>query len=83
MPSNGRAHSGLPRQGGCGRADAPAADRGVHGDLASILSAAGAGSPTKPKTPRPYAMSSVRTKGEGVVLSVVAGVGFEPTTFRL
>ena len=37
----------------------------VHGDLASILSAAGAGSPTKPKTPRPRAVGSVRTRGEG------------------
>ncbi len=56
----------------------------LHGELAAILSAAGAGhSGNKTNTLRSRAKGSTGTEGECVVVSVVAGVGFEPTTFRL
>lgn len=56
----------------------------VRGELAAVLSAAGAGcGDKKANTLRARAKGGTRTEGEDVVLSVVAGVGFEPTTFRL
>ncbi len=56
----------------------------LHGDLAAILSAAGMrGRDTKADRPRPGAENGVGTEASGSLLSVVAGAGFEPATFRL
>ena len=56
----------------------PGAKRGemnaaLHGDLGTILEWAGSGS----------GKGATDTPGSGMSVSVVAGVGFEPTTFRL
>ena len=56
------------------RADAPGLDAVLHGDLAEILALCGE---VKPNDRRP----AVGTAGRQV--SVVAGAGFEPATFRL
>ncbi len=56
----------------------------LHGDLAAILSAAGTTGPiTKAERPRPGARNGVGTGASESLLSVVAGAGFEPATFRL
>jgi site-specific DNA recombinase len=60
------------------RAGAAGLDAVLHGDLARILAlCAEAEGRKSPKRRQPS------RGGEGCVVSVVAGVGFEPTTFRL
>ncbi len=54
--------------------DGPGVNAVLHGDLAQILALC-QNADSKRKLPG--------TKGSGSLLSVVAGVGFEPTTFRL
>jgi site-specific DNA recombinase len=62
----------------------PGAKRGqidatLHGELGTILSwTAGRGNDTGAQTKTPAASSAT-----GVSVSVVAGIGFEPMTFRL
>ncbi len=53
-----------------------------HGKLASILQVAGTSGTLNGTAPRGPLMGPRRDVAVGV-LSVVAGVGFEPTTFRL
>ena len=55
----------------------------LHGTLAAILSMAGAGGSTNANTPSLGAQRAAKVRGIGSLLSGVAGVGFEPTTFRL
>ena len=56
----------------------------LHGDLAAILSAAGTkGRDTKADRPGPGARNGAGPGASGHLLSVVAGAGFEPATFRL
>ena len=57
------------------RADGNGVDAVLHGDLAAILAACG-GASDKQKLPGPF-------QEPGSQLSVVAGTGFEPVTFRL
>ncbi len=54
----------------------------LHGELATILQAAGVGGVPNDTAPRGPVLGPRRAVVGGV-LSVVAGVGFEPTTFRL
>jgi site-specific DNA recombinase len=64
-----------------GQLDGVAID--LHGTLAAILSMAGVTSGTSTDAPAIGARRAAKAGGVESLLSVVAGVGFEPTTFRL